>query len=40
MTWQLWLSGFCSQDADWIELRYDRSGRDVRLRVDLRGGAA
>lgn len=24
--------------ASWIELRYDREGRDVRLRIDLRGG--
>ena len=24
--------------ARWIELRYDRDGRDVRLRIDLRGG--
>lgn len=25
-------------EADWIELRYDRDGRDVRLRIDLTGG--
>jgi hypothetical protein len=24
--------------AQWVELRYDRDGRDVRLRVDLTGG--
>lgn len=24
--------------ASWIELRYDRDGRDVRLRIDLTGG--
>ena len=24
--------------AEWIELRYDRDGRDVRLRIDLTGG--
>ena len=35
--WELWLSGYQS-GADWIELRYDRAGRDIRLRVDLRGG--
>ena len=40
VTWELWLSGFCSQGAEWIELRYDRAGRDVRLRVDLTGGSA
>ena len=39
-TWQLWLSEYCSHGADWIELRYDRSGRDVRLRVVLPGGDA
>ena len=37
-TMELWFSNFCSQDADWIELRYDRSGRDIRLRIDLTGG--
>lgn len=37
-TIKLWFSNFCSQDAEWIELRYDRSGRDIRLRIDLRGG--
>lgn len=40
VTWELWLSGYRAQGADWIELRYDRAGRDVRLRVDLRGGDA
>lgn len=25
-------------EASWIELRYDREGRDVRLRIDLTGG--
>ena len=41
-TWTLWLSGYRSQEAEWIELRYNRSGRDVRLTVDLSGrkGAA
>ncbi len=32
------LMGYCSQGAEWIELRYDHAGRDVRLRVDLPGG--
>ena len=40
VTWELWLSAYCSHGADWIELRYDRSGRDVRLRIDLTGGDA
>ena len=34
------LMGYCSQGAEWIELRYDRAGRDVRLRVYLPGGDA
>ena len=34
------LTGYCSQGAEWIELRYDRAGRDVRLRVYLPGGDA
>lgn len=25
-------------DAQWVELRYDRDGRDIRLRIDLTGG--
>ena len=37
-TWYLWLYGYRSHDADWIELRYDRSGRSVRMCVDRRGG--
>lgn len=24
--------------AEWVELRYDRDGRDIRLRIDLTGG--
>ena len=36
--WSLWLTNYCSQEADWIELRYDLAGRDLRLRVDLKGG--
>jgi len=38
-TYYMWLTDFTSQDAQWIELRYDRSGRDIRLRIDLNGGA-
>ncbi len=37
-TLDMWLSNFCSEDAEWIEIRYDRSGRDIRLRIDLTGG--
>lgn len=32
-----WIS-FLDPEAQWIELRYDRDGRDVRLRIDLTGG--
>ena len=37
-TWELRLNGWCSQEADWLELRYDQCGRDVRLVLDLREG--
>ena len=37
-TMSLWLNNFCSQEADWLELRYDRDGRNIRLRIDLTGG--
>ena len=37
-TMDLWLNNFCSEHAEWIELRYDRDGRDIRLRIDLTGG--
>lgn len=37
-TWYLWANNYVSQDAEWIELRYDRDGRDVCLRIDLTGG--
>ena len=38
VTWVLSLRNYCSQGAEWLELRYDEGGRDVRLWVDLRGG--
>lgn len=34
--WVDWLAS----DAEWIELRYDRAGRDIVLRIDLPGGEA
>ena len=37
-TLDLWLNNFTSQEAQWIELRYNRDGRDIRLRIDLSGG--
>ena len=36
-TWHIMLRGYRSQEAEWIELRYEKSGREVRLPVDLRG---
>lgn len=35
--YQAWISEI-DRSASWIELRYDRDGRDVRLRIDLTGG--
>ena len=37
-TMDMWINNFCSQDAQWIEICYDRDGRDLRLRIDLNGG--
>ena len=37
-TWEFRLNGYCSWDADWMELRYDQCGRDIRLYLDLREG--
>ena len=37
-TYYMWANNYVSQDADWIELRYDRDGRDIALRIDLTGG--
>lgn len=37
-TMDMWINNFRSQDAQWIEIRYDRDGRDIRLRIDLKGG--
>lgn len=39
-TYDMWLSNFCSQEAEWIELHYDRSGRNIVFRIDLTGGDA
>ena len=35
--YEAWISEV-DTEASWIELRYDRDGRDVRLRIDLTGG--
>ena len=36
----MYLSNFVSQDAQWIDLHYDRAGRDITHRIDLTGGDA
>lgn len=38
--YEMELTDFLSQDAQWIDLHYDRAGRDMVLRIDLTGGAA
>lgn len=39
-TYFMWCNNFVSEEAEWLELRYDRAGRDLRLRIDLTGGEA
>ena len=38
ITFDLKLVDCVSRDAEWIELRYDRNGRDFVLRIGLTGG--
>lgn len=37
-TQDMWIVGYRSQEAKWIEFHYDRSGRDLVWRIDLTGG--
>lgn len=37
-TYDMWINNFCSVEAEWIDLHYDRNGRDITLRIDLTGG--
>ena len=37
-TYDMFSYNYISADAEWIELHYDRSGRDIVLRIDLTGG--
>lgn len=39
-TYDLYLYNFSSQEAQWIDLRYNRDGRDITLRIDLTGGVS
>ena len=39
-TYEMWLSGYEGEDLQWVDLHYDRSGRDITLRIDLTGGEA
>ena len=36
-TWLMMIRDYRSQEANWIELRYDKAGRHLRLTLDLRG---
>lgn len=36
----LYLSEFISQDAQWLDLHYDRAGEHIVLRIPLTGGAS
>lgn len=38
-THEFWINDFAFDGADWVEVRYDRDGRDHRLRICLNGGA-
>jgi hypothetical protein len=37
-TYSMWTNSFASQDAQWLEFRYERDGRSIALRVDFPGG--
>ena len=37
-TLDLWASNFCSQDGSYLDIRYDRAGRNLVFRIDLTGG--
>ena len=39
-TYNLEITDYRSQEAEWIEFHYDRSGRDLVWRIDLTGGDA
>ena len=37
-TWYMWTENYVSQEAEWLELRFERDGKELSLRVDLTGG--
>lgn len=37
-TYMLWINDYVSQDAEWIDIRYTRDGRNLVFRIDLTGG--
>ncbi len=37
-TFEMWLVGYDHEGVEWVELHYDRSGRDIVLYLDLTGG--
>ena len=36
--WDMWAENYVSQEAEWLELRYNEDGRNAVLRIDLTGG--
>lgn len=40
LTWEyeMWINDYVSQEAQWLDLHYDRDGRNYVLRIDLTGG--
>ena len=37
-TFEMWLVGYDHEEVEWVELHYDRAGRDLVLYLDLTGG--
>lgn len=37
-TLDMWMTNFCSQEAEWIDVHYDRAGRNIVFRINLTGG--
>ncbi len=37
-TYEMWLVGYENEAVEWVDLHYDRSGRDIVLHIDLTGG--
>ena len=37
-TWDMWITDLIDPEAEWIDLHYDRSDRNLALRIELKGG--